>query len=322
MRQSSRRPSARVLLIAALVVGACASPTPLPGGLPSSGDRAVPIEAGRVSLGPVGARLAPGVTFAGGLSLRGSDLRGLSDIKLDGDWIVAVSDLGHWLTFGLVLDAEAQLMGVRDAISRPLIDTDGRALSPKARADAEGLAVLGDGRMLVAFEREHRVWSYGPGGRDRPTPVPHPDVGFPDNLGMEGLAASGPDGWLVMGEDGGAWTCRGTGCASLPGYTQSAEDGFRVTGADRDPAGGWFVVERFYAPPFDVRARVRRMAVDGTMGSNLIELRLPATVDNFEGIAAVTTSEGTRLYLLSDDNANPLQKTLLLAFDVRPAPTP
>ncbi len=311
-----------MLLIAALVVGACASLTPLPGGLPSSGDRAVPIEAGRVSLGPVGARLAPGVRFAGGLSLRGPDLRGLSDIKLDGDRIVAISDLGHWLTFGLVLDAEGRLIGATEATSRPLIDTDGTALSPKARADAEGLAVLGDGRMLVSFEREHRLWSYGPGGRDRPVPVPHPDAAFPDNQGIEGLAAAGPDDWLVMGEDGGAWTCSDAGCLALPGYVRPADEGFRVTGADRDPAGGWFVVERFFSAPFDVRALVRRMAADGTMGPELIALRLPATVDNFEGITGVATPGGTRLYLLSDDNANPLQKTLLLAFDVRPVPTP
>ena len=39
--------------------------------------------------------------------------------------------------------------------------------------------------------------------------------------------------------------------------------------------------------------------------------------DNFEGIAAEARGEATRLYILSDDNFNPVQRTLLLAFDVR-----
>ena len=49
----------------------------------------------------------------------------------------------------------------------------------------------------------------------------------------------------------------------------------------------------------------------------LIELKLPGTTDNFEGVAAERRGPTTRLYLLSDDNANPAQRTLLLAFDIR-----
>jgi hypothetical protein len=88
---------------------------------------------------------------------------------------------------------------------------------------------------------------------------------------------------------------------------------------DRDPAGGWFIVQRSYSPPVDARARVRRMAADGTPGPVLIELKLPGTTDNFEGIAAVTRNGVTRLYILSDDNNNSTQRTLLLAFDIRHA---
>ena len=76
------------------------------------------------------------------------------------------------------------------------------------------------------------------------------------------------------------------------------------------------MLERFYAPPLDLRVRVRRMAEDGALGPVLIALRPPASVDNFEGIAAQATPGAVRLYLLSDDNAFALEKTLLLAFDV------
>ena len=95
---------------------------------------------------------------------------------------------------------------------------------------------------------------------------------------------------------------------------------WRITGMDRDPEGtGWFVVQRRFREPADARARVRRMDRSGTMGPVLIELALPSTTDNFEGIAVVAEDDGVRLHLLSDDNSNDRQRTLLLAFDVRPA---
>ncbi len=300
------------LLLAAACAGVGTSrtdPEPL-------GDRPVRMEARPTPLGPVGADVASGVTWAGGLTLRGSAFHGLSDLKVAGNRVVAVSDFGHRIGFTLRLDDRGRLSGAFDAVSRPLIDPDGVALNPKPRADAEGLVLLDDGQILVAFERDHRIWSYGRGGGARPTVVPSPAADFPDNQGMEGLAAAGPDGWLVLGESGGGWTCDASGCLALPRYPPPADDGFRVTGADRDPAGGWFVVERSFAPPLDMRARVRRMAPDGSFGPVLITLRPPASVDNFEGIAAVGAATGTRLYLLSDDNDNPLQRTLLLAFDV------
>jgi hypothetical protein len=47
-----------------------------------------------------------------------------------------------------------------------------------------------------------------------------------------------------------------------------------------------------------------------------MDLARPATVDNFEGLAAVPRADGGfRFYLLSDDNASATQRTLLLAFD-------
>lgn len=50
-----------------------------------------------------------------------------------------------------------------------------------------------------------------------------------------------------------------------------------------------------------------------------LTLAPPMTVDNFEGVAVVARPDGGwRLYLLSDDNFQPAQRTLLLAFDWTP----
>jgi hypothetical protein len=58
------------------------------------------------------------------------------------------------------------------------------------------------------------------------------------------------------------------------------------------------------------------MDPSGALGPVLASLSLPSATDNFEGVAAVAGASGTRLYILSDDNDNPRQRTLLLAFDL------
>ena len=306
------RAAAALALMAVAACAAVATATPAP---PAGPDRAIRMEARHVPLGIGGAALAPGVSYGGGLVLRGPALHGLSDLKVVGDRAWAVSDFGALVRFTLRLDRNGRLTSADHAISRPLTGPDGAILTPKANADAEGLAILEDGEVLVSFERDHRIWSYGPDLASAASPVPSPDVAFPDNEGMEGLAADG-DGWLALGEGGGGWLCDRGGCAPLSAPMPTPGDGFRFTGADRDPQGGWFVVERYYAPPLDMRVRVRRLSPEGVLSQPLIQLRPPASTDNFEGIAAVPTATGTRLYLLSDDNGYFVQKTLLLAFDV------
>ena len=51
-----------------------------------------------------------------------------------------------------------------------------------------------------------------------------------------------------------------------------------------------------------------------------MDMARPLTIDNFEAIAAVPAKDGSvRFYLLSDDNFQSSQRTLLLAFDWTPA---
>ena len=68
-------------------------------------------------------------------------------------------------------------------------------------------------------------------------------------------------------------------------------------------------------------ARLARIAggaiVPGAVleGVEIARLSLPLTVDNFEGLAVRRDAAGGLLvYLVSDDNFNPLQRTLLLMF--------
>lgn len=321
------RLSALAAVAAALALSACATAVPAPvwtGG--AAGWTAAEAEVRPIGLGiPGGAALAEGVRFAGGVELvldPDSPLHSLSDLKLvNGDDFVSVSDAGDLVRGRLRLDAVGRLEGVDSLRWRRLTLANGTAITDKADGDAEALFLDSDGGLAVAFERRHRLWSYGPlEAPIRPTPLASPDIAFPLNDGMEGVSTA-PGGWRVAGESGGVWDCAARGCrvVAAPPTAPIPDSDYRITGMDRDPGGeGFWVVERRFRPPVDVRGRIRRMAPDGTLGPVLVELSLPSTVDNFEGIAAVRHGDGVRLYILSDDNNNAAQRTLLLAFDVRP----
>ena len=279
-----------------------------------------------VSLGlPGGAELAPGVRFIGGLQISappGSPIHSLSDLKRVGErGLVSVSDVGDLVRVELRLDGSGRLIGLEGMRSRRLTGFDGLPITDKAAGDAEGLLLTDDGDLLVSFERDHRIWSYGPLARSasRPIPMRRPDAAFEENAGMEGLASTPGGGWRVAGEGGGVWDCDPSACRTVqaPPATPLPDSAFRITALDRDPSGdGWFVVQRLYRAPIDMRAQVRRMAPDGDLGPVLISLKLPGTTDNFEGVSAERLKGRTRLYILSDDNFNPAQRTLLLGFDV------
>ncbi len=97
--------------------------------------------------------------------------------------------------------------------------------------------------------------------------------------------------------------------------------GFRPSGAARLPGGDLLVIERSFNIIDGVAVRLRRVAartiVPGARldGTAIAVLHPPLTVDNLEGVAVRRTAVGeTLIYLVSDDNFSPLQRSLLLMF--------
>ena len=84
--------------------------------------------------------------------------------------------------------------------------------------------------------------------------------------------------------------------------------------------GGVLVLERGYTAIGGAKGRVMQIEtpVAGEPISGLRELaRLtpPIQVDNYEGLAVHIDNDGAvLLYIVSDDNFNPLQRTLLMMF--------
>jgi hypothetical protein len=310
---------------ATLLLAACApGQTSLPRG-PVAADgtitvatEAVPLNAAR----PAETRIGR-FTYAGGLALTSDDtarLHGLSDLLVGPDGrLVAISDEGDLLEARIVLDRAGRLTGIADARIRALPGLDGQPLPGKLEADSEGLAVLANGDRLVSFEQRHRIRLY-PADGGLPHEAPAPQAAFPANGGMEALAAdpaAGPDAYLAGGEDSAQlFSCRlSGGCTPGPTVARPGSE-FGLVAMRRLPQGRTAYLLRAWDP---LRGSRIVLKIDGPQGEvDRLELSRPFTVDNFEGVAAVPIRGGLRFYLLSDDNFQRIQRTLLMAYDWRP----
>ena len=92
-------------------------------------------------------------------------------------------------------------------------------------------------------------------------------------------------------------------------------------GATGLPDGDLLVLERGFRLLLGFRVRIARVPAaqlrEGAIAQGTEVARLDGrfTIDNFEGIAARTGPRGeTLLYVISDDNFNVFQRTLLMVF--------
>lgn len=277
------------------------------------------------------------LAWLGGVRLTAGDPRfgGYSGLeRLPDGRLVAVSDLGHWLSFRPVRNARGRLTGVAAADWSPLRDRRGQPLRDKFDSDAEAVRRRTDGSLLVSFERRHRLWRYpatDAAADEMPAP---PELGdLPENGGIEALAVLPDDGLLLIAENGRspeatlrAWLQRRGRWHEL---AYVATGLFQPTDAAALPNGDVLVLERRFTLVAGVAARLARIpAAQIVPGGRLdpvpiAELVPPYSVDNMEGLAVAPEADGSTLvYLISDDNRNPLQRTLLMLFRLNPGPAP
>ena len=291
-----------------------------------------------VPLPPAQARpVNPDVRYVGGYDLqaRGTDfLTGLSDLQLfpDGDGLraEAVSDYGAIALFDLRPDAEGGFQDSELSVD-PLRDADGEPYYDKRFGDAEDIAYdPRTGAHYVSFEGYQRVMRYtdwhGRGETLRLSGLPP----FPSNEGMEGLTfihETGGDSLLIGVESGGFWRC---GLAlnvcteihgpATPGFlymmTSLAVVDYGDPRRDHDILG----LYRYYDPITGPRNVLRLLHLEGdtlTFISDMVKITPPLPVDNFEGVAAIKTAAGYRIFLISD-SLKEGGKPKLLIFDWTP----
>lgn len=276
------------------------------------------------------------LSYRGGLVVR-SDydaFGGISGliVSADGSSLMAVTDTGYWLTASLTYEADT-LSGIGSLTLAPMLDPDGRSIAgSKRQGDAEAMTLLPDGRIAVAFERNHRVWAYdvtGDGFEATAQPITiSPDLkDAVNNKGLEALASL-PDGSLLAITEGTmvaedqikGWR---VGSEATAGITLRRIAPFDLTDMALLPSGDLLTLERRFSTLGGVGAQIRRIkaaALDEDApldGDILYRSTAGQTVDNMEGISIRTSSDGrTFVFVVSDDNFNPLQRTLLLMFEL------
>lgn len=265
----------------------------------------------------------------------------------DGKSLLAVSDIGSWMTAEVVYDGKRPA-GLRNARLGPLLDRSGRPLKSKRDQDAESLTLLDgtlqSGTVLIGFERLHRIGRF---------PVRKGEVGAPlgylklpadaramrDNQGIEALAVlqGGPRKGSIVAFAERLTRGSGyhTGWIWAPGGSAEAQkfqlediDGFNVTDAASLADGSLIVLERYFRWTEGVKMRLRLVPASEvapgarTSGRTLFQGDSGYEIDNMEGLAVHKGVAGeTVLSLISDDNFNPLlQRTLLLQFTLTEEP--
>ncbi len=245
----------------------------------------------------------------------------------DGSRIVAVSDVGHWLRLELTHDADGKLTGVGTAQIEPLLDLASQPVTGKEWSDAEAVAAGSGGAYIVAFERNHRLWRYAsvdgvPGGGAEAVAAPGGISALPENSGVEALLTDDSGSLTLVAESGTAngashgWRGQGSDWRE---FQIERSDGFEPTDLANAGNGQLALLERRYTEKDGPAARISLLPSipsDGPQAAyTLAVLRLPLSVDNFECIAVRPgPGDGRYVYLLSDNNQNPQQRTLLLQF--------
>ena len=283
------------------------------------------------------------LTYLAGLVIASRDNRfgGYSGLLVnkDGTKFLAQSDRAYWFTGDLIED-RGHIAGIRNAVLAPMLGDNGKQLE-SPWDDSESITPLdtfpgdgGIGDIFVGYETKDRVDRYEI-GREGFFARPHPVSMPPEikknvpNKGFEGITLLA-DGRLLaitertLDEKGNekGWIVPLDGA---PASTLSLhrDDPFDLTDLSRLPNGDILTLERRYTRIAGPGMRIRRIAresiVPGAVldGEVIAELGSSSSIDNMEGLANRQSSDGkTLLYVISDDNQSPLQRTVLFEFQL------
>ncbi|WP_227370427.1 esterase-like activity of phytase family protein [Halomonas sp. M20] len=279
------------------------------------------------------------VSWCGTLRLPGkwqddTPVGGLSDLAWDEDesLLYMISDRG-WLHRVRLRFSGGELIGLDPLKTYVLRDRQGRALNEDA-ADAESMiaqrgnnGVRGDTRLLIGFERDHRIQHFYPNGKSVGKPLkPQGLRGASPEKGVEAMGRHKREGIIAglenapTGIDKSSTRLFSLGNEAEWTYPLLDESGNALTALETY-GNDLLALERAFAPPAPLVISLRRVQ----LGSNAqIEVKTLAQLssgdgwrlDNFEGL---THLGGNRYLMVSDDNFRLVQETLLTCFEL-PSP--
>jgi hypothetical protein len=320
-RSRPARATALLAILALLATITQPGPVPPPPGAGMGRLTAIP-----VLLDPArpAERSAGHLEFLAGWVLSSGDGRfgGISAMHVEQGEVTALADIGMLIRF-----AVPPVAGGSEAVRfDPLVAGPGPR-SVKGNRDTESLVIRGNA-LWAGFERHNMIWRYrldtlAPLAAARPPAMRR----WRGNRGPEAIARLADGRFLVFaeGDDDGRPQSEAllfAGDAAIPGIsalrlTYRRPAGFRATDAVALPDGAIMVLNRRFRifEGWSARLVIARIGRDGSIaGPEIAALAPPLTVDNMEALAVTVEGGRTMVWLASDDNFSPLQRTLLLKF--------
>ena len=272
--------------------------------------------------------------WLGGVKLASHDpaFGGFSSLSVAGDRVTLLSDGGNIVHFTLGRDWHLHAASFGDLPKGP-----GTGWSKRGR-DSESMSVdPKTGAIWVGFENANALWRYAPGfARAEARVRPRVMRDWPENKGPEAMTLLPGGGMAVIGEQDPWPGAPGRAGVIFFGdpvvhprrgfrFNYLPPDGYDPSDMTVLPDGRWLILNRRFdwarfssvltiVDPGQIRpgATVR--------GREIATLAAPLIHDNFEGVAATREGRATIVWLVSDDNQLPVQRSLLLKFRLDPVP--
>lgn len=238
---------------------------------------------------------------------------------------VGVSDAGTLIGFGLTRD---------DRADRPFIAPLPAAHGPNATykdRDSEGIARDTDSdQFWVSYEANHAIRRFSRSfARTTGIARPREMQDWPSNKGAESIIRLADGRFIVISESldnvGAHQALLFSGDPVEPGtdiarFAYRPPAGYRVTDGVQLPDGRLMILNRWVGLPNGFAAKLAlvdpAMAKKGktVSGRVVATLAAPLLIDNMEGIAITREGQDTIIWLISDNNFNIFQRTLLMKF--------
>lgn len=270
--------------------------------------------------------------FRDAVSLKSETYRfgGFSTLNILGDKMYALSDEGRLLRATLRLKGN-KIEDISNAAFDPLWP-EGKE-PDKADYDSEAMLHLGNNRFAIGFEQHHRIGLYQLGKKIEnikifPAPEEMTHLNEP-NQGIEALAELAPNRLLALTETPRDDTENPMGyivdlkTGAWQKLYLKKTDAFRPTELAAFDDKHLLLLERSYGVLNGMEARISLIKRSDIRPDAVLETTELARfddhtdIDNMEGIATLKNKDGsTDILLISDDNFNPVQQTILVLLNL------
>jgi hypothetical protein len=269
-------------------------------------------------------RQAGELLYLGGWNVESNDFRfgGLSAMHVESGAATAFSDAGWMIRFPL----PGRLHKVRAELG-PLPAGPG---SPETKSDrdVESMTVHG-GQAWIGYERANAVWRYRRADWSGEAAArPRAMRRWRANRGSEAMVRLADGRFLVFSEGAGGPSeallfAGDPSDADTPSlrFRYRPPRGFRITDAALLPDGRLLFLNRRVRFLEGITAKLSLAEApadfrEGMLleGREIAHLSRPLIADNFEALSVTREGGRTIVWIASDDNYNPLQRTLLLKF--------